>query len=109
MAELTIVVLLFVRPGREREFERFEARAVRIMSRYGGRIERRVGFPAAEDASTPHEMHVLSFPDRDAFERYRRDPDVQAVANERAEAIRDTVVWYGADRPPSFAEEASSR
>jgi uncharacterized protein (DUF1330 family) len=92
-------VLLSIDPGYKAEFERFEELAAGIMSRYGGRLERRVSFLPGEDPSRPDELHLVVFPDRESFARYRRDPDVQALADLRAAAIRRTVVWQGIDEP----------
>lgn len=89
-----------VHAQRTEAFERFEASAANIMSRYGGKIERRVAFPSRDDSSQPHELHVVTFPDHESFDRYRRDPDLQTLAPIRAEAIRRTVVWEGVDLPP---------
>ena len=97
-AGLTLVVSLRVHPGREAEFERFESAAAAIMRRYGGAIERRIAVDPGADAARPDEVHVVTFPDRAAFDRYRADPDLAPLAALRAEAIRDTVVWFGADR-----------
>ena len=93
-------MLLFIEPDRQAEFERFEERAASIMSRHGGRLERRISFPSRDDASQPHELHLVIFPDRESFDRYRRDPDLQALAGLRATSIRQTVVWEGVDPSP---------
>jgi antibiotic biosynthesis monooxygenase (ABM) superfamily enzyme len=98
--ELTLVVLLFVTPGQTAEFERFEPRAAEVMSRYGGRIERRIAFPAHDDPAQPDEVHVVRFPDPESFECYRRDPEMEALAELRARVIRKTIVWCGVDLPP---------
>ncbi len=65
------------------------------MRRYGGRLERRIGF--ASSADQPHEVHIVTFPDRQSFERYRADADLQALAELRARAIRQTTAWVGTD------------
>jgi uncharacterized protein (DUF1330 family) len=96
---LIIVAALFINPGCEAEFEQFEASAEKIMRRYGGSIERRIGFPTNANADHPHELHIVAFPDQQAFERYRADPDLQALAQLRAQAIRQTIVWVGAELP----------
>jgi len=97
---LTLVVLLSIDPERADEFEQFESSAATIMKRYGGKIERRVRFESPDDSSRPQELHVVTFPDHESFERYRRDPDLQALAALRAKAIRRTVVWEGVDLSP---------
>jgi uncharacterized protein (DUF1330 family) len=97
---LTLVALLFVNPDRREEFERYERSAATIMRGYGGTIERRVSFPSPRRPSDPHELHLVTFPDRDSFDRYRSDPELAALAELRAAAIRETVVWEGVDLPP---------
>ncbi len=95
--KLTIVASLFIHPGREAEFERFETAAESIMQRYGGRIERRIGFPLSADPGQPHEVHIVTFPDHQSFERYRADADLQALADLRTRAIHHTTIWIGSD------------
>ncbi|MCG6876376.1 MAG: DUF1330 domain-containing protein [Betaproteobacteria bacterium] len=104
--KLSLVVVLHVNAGREAEFERFETAVATIMQRYGGALERRIAIEPRDDPSQPHEVHVVSFPDRAALDRYRADPDFQALAGLRAEAIRETVFWCGADRAPFGAQPA---
>ena len=95
--KVTIVAALFIHPGREAEFEQFETAAESIMQRYGGRIERRIGFAAGADQGQPHEVHLVTFPDSQAFERYRSDADLQALGELRGRAIRQTTAWIGDD------------
>ncbi|HXN86131.1 MAG TPA: hypothetical protein VN867_08670 [Candidatus Binataceae bacterium] len=99
-SKLIIVAALFVNPGCEAEFLQFEASAEKIMRRYGGCIERRIGFPANADTDHPYEVHIVAFPDQPAFDGYRADPDLLALAELRTRAIRQTIVWIGADLPP---------
>jgi hypothetical protein len=68
------------------------------MRRYSGTIERRIGFTPA-DGDHPDEVHIVTFPDQAAFERYRLDPELAALAESRRKAIRLTTVWSGVDRP----------
>ena len=102
-APVTVVALLFVNPDRHAEFAQFEARASAIMRRHGGEIERRIAFPPPLASTQPHELHVVGFPSAEAFQSYRHDPDLQALASLRARAIRQTVVWVGAEAP-SFSD-----
>lgn len=97
--KFTLIVSLFIYPNRRAEFESFEARAAEIMSRVGGRIERRIACSSEDDPSAPDEVHVVTFPDLDSYNRYRDSPDLQALASLRASAIRKTVVWRGAELP----------
>ncbi|MGO9451250.1 MAG: hypothetical protein ACLQDV_09445 [Candidatus Binataceae bacterium] len=97
-SQLTLVVALHIHPGHEAEYEQFESAAARIMSRYGGRIERRIR-RTAPAADTPYEVHLVTFPDPQAFERYREDAELKGLAEMRARAIRATIVWSGVDLP----------
>jgi uncharacterized protein (DUF1330 family) len=98
---LRIVASLWIVEGRAAAFESFERKAARIMRRHGGRLEHairpeRAGSP---DADLPFEVHVLRFPDRASFDAYRSDPDLLALAPERAAAIARTSVLMGVDGP----------
>ena len=66
------------------------------MARLGGRIARRVRRAATEGG--PTEVHVVTFPSKEAFEAYR--VDAAAWATERQEVIAQTVVWVGEDADP---------
>ena len=103
---LTLVALLYVNEGREKEFERFETAAAEIMRDYGGRLERRIVFGARADGDQPDEIHLVNFPDERAFERYRADQRLREMAQLRATAIRRTAFWFGADRVPFGSERA---
>jgi len=94
---LSIVAALFIHPGCEVEFAQFETAAELIMQRYGGRLERRIGIPPSADQ--PHEVHLVTFPDQESFDRYRADADLLAMADLRARAIRQTIAWIGSDFP----------
>lgn len=105
-ARLTLVVVLHVDAGRENAFERFEMAAAAIMRRHGGVIERRIAVEPGAGASHPREVHIVTFPDRTAYDRYRADPALQPLAALRADAIRETVVWFGTDRAPFAPQPA---
>jgi antibiotic biosynthesis monooxygenase (ABM) superfamily enzyme len=97
---LTLVVSLFIHPGREAEFEQFESAAAAIMQRYAGKIERRIACASQAGQDRPHELHIVTFPDQQSFDRFRSDADLAALADLRARAIRETTVWPGVDLPP---------
>jgi antibiotic biosynthesis monooxygenase (ABM) superfamily enzyme len=104
---ITLVVALYIHPGRSAEFESFEAQAAEIMSRVGGRIERRIACSNKDDASAPDEVHLVTFPDVDSYNRYRESSELQALASLRAVAIRKTVVWRGTELPAFDKSTAS--
>ena len=77
---IVLLVELFVHPGREAEFRRFETEAARIMRRHGGRIDRVIQPTGpAHGAVLPHEIHLVSFASAAAFEAYRADPELRGA------------------------------
>jgi antibiotic biosynthesis monooxygenase (ABM) superfamily enzyme len=96
---LTLIAALYLHPGREAEFGQFEAAAAEIMQRYGGTIERRIGIAPSGGENLPYEVHVLSFHEERSFQGYRTDPDLEALRDLRALAIRETVLWFGTELP----------
>jgi antibiotic biosynthesis monooxygenase (ABM) superfamily enzyme len=96
--KLTLVVALYLNPGRRADFERFESEAAKIMGRYGGALERRIVCPSAD--SQPDEVHIVTFPDEDSYARYRSDYELRTLADLRTRAIRNTVIWRGSDAAP---------
>lgn len=93
---ITIVVLLPVRDADS--FGQFERRAAVIMVAYGGRID-------AEAGQHVDEVHVLKFPDQEAFDRYRSDDGLLALANLREKAISQTTVYVSAIEVDYSAQE----
>ena len=98
--KLTLIVALYINPGREAEFEKFESAASAIMLRHGGRLERRIGCADEAGDDNPHEIHIISFPDLEALDRYRHDEELRGMAALRASAIKAMTVWMGKDIPP---------
>ena len=96
-----LLVYLYVHPGREADFRRFEREAARIMARHGGAIERVIR-PLASPAGPPppHEIHVVVFPRREAFAAYRADPELAGLAALRQAAIARTEVTEGEPGEP---------
>ena len=93
-----LVVSLFIHPGQEDAFRRFETAAARIMARHGGRIERVIrptGSPTGDPL--PHEIHLVAFPDDAHIAAYRADPDLAALAPLRQAAIARTIIVAGVE------------
>lgn len=93
---ITVVALLTIRDAEA--FEQFERQAATIMKAYGGRIDSAFR-PATPDSAAAHpgeEIHVLKFPDIEAFDRYRGDADLQALSTLRERGISHTTVYVSA-------------
>jgi hypothetical protein len=67
---LTLVQIVRIPAPGVDAFRRYESLVLPLLARYDGRLERRL---RTADGQT--EVHVLSFPSRDAFDAYMRDPD----------------------------------
>jgi hypothetical protein len=98
---IVLIVELWIAPGREADFERFETAAASIMRRHGGRVERRIALRDGRAAGPPDEIHVVTFPSRTAYEAYRDDSALSSLAALRAGSILQTVIREGTDMPLS--------
>jgi hypothetical protein len=92
---LVVVAVLTLVPGRLDAFRAFEREAAAIMARHGAAIERAVYIPGEPQ----REVHVLRFPDPEAFAAYRADPALAALAVLRDSVIAATEVFVGEDGP----------
>jgi hypothetical protein len=82
-------------------FDALERELVGMMARHGGRIEHAVRIdPGPAAADLPYEIHVVSFPDRAAFDAYRADPATRALGPRRDRLIARTVLRTG--RPVQY-------
>lgn len=95
-----IVAILTPRRGALEQFRAYEAKAAGIMARYEGRIQRTV---VVNEQPPMREVHIVSFPDLDAFQRYRTDPDLAALAEVRAACIEHTELLLGREGPDYMA------
>ena len=94
---LVLVATLTVRRAAQAAFRQYETAAARIMSRHGGTIERVIELEGEESAETFREVHIVTFPDRAAFDAYRADPEIVALAALRKSAIVNTEILFGRD------------
>ena len=94
---MILVATMTVRREAVEDFRAFERRAAAIMSKYGGVIERSI---VVDDGSTPiQEIHVVSFPDGQAFAAYQADEDLQRIAPLRERSVTQTVIVRGEAGP----------
>lgn len=100
---MTLVAILRVRMAMAETFRDFERRAAAIMARHGGRIERAVTVPGADGEELFREVHILTFPDGPAFDAYREDPELVALAHLRAASVIATEILIGVDGPDYHA------
>ena len=84
-------------------FREYETKAAVLMARYGGAIERTVTEEPSETQSAVREVHIITFPSREAFGRYRADPELEQHAHARATAVAHTQLIFGTDGPHYMA------
>ena len=96
---MTLVVILTVRKEAIDKFRAFEKKAATVMAKYGGAIERTVVVAPAGKEDLLKEIHIVTFPDEQAFLAYRQDEELQDVASLRAESVVHTELMIGQDGP----------
>ena len=104
---VTLVAAMTVRPEAAEAFRTYERRAAAMMARYGGAIERVIAIPADEPGGPFREVHVVTFPDADAWAAYRADPELADAAEHRASVVLHTEVLVGVDGPDYVSEPTS--
>lgn len=67
-------------------FEEFELNASRIMKSYGGTILKAFEIERQDDGSGK-EVHLVQFSDRDSFERYRHDEELESIRTMQFNAV----------------------
>ena len=88
---IEIIVLLEIKDPVS--FKTFEERAIKIMKRYQGQLLSAFDVDEAMTSiANIGEVHILRFPDRQAFENYRADPDLENMSELRDRAILNTRI-----------------
>ncbi len=88
---MRVVAKLWVKDSKFDEFRRFETAAFAIMAKHGGRVVDIVQNHAT-NGDDPHEIHVLEFPNPDAFDAYRSDSELASLAVLRDACIEKTKI-----------------
>jgi hypothetical protein len=94
---MTLVVRLTVRRSMADEFRSFERAAARIVIRHGGAVERQVTILDDPGGGDFREVHIVTFPDDQAYAAYRSDPEVLALRPLREACV---VLHRSRRRPP---------
>jgi GNAT superfamily N-acetyltransferase len=96
---VTVVAILTVRREALEQFRAFERGAAVVMEAHGGRIERTVVVTPDRVPGLVTEIHVVTFPDAAAFQAYRDDARLGALAPLRAASVVGTDLYVGEDGP----------
>ena len=91
--------LIYIRPGREAEFLRFEDIVLPLLQKYHGTLLLRCRPEEAQFVETtlgrPYEIHLVRFESGEDFESYARDPERQAVLYLKEQSIEKAVLIQG--------------
>ncbi len=71
-------------------FEEFEQCAIQILKRYNGKLIE--AFEVKRLGNSGEEIHILEFPDRKSFDRYRSDNELKKLSALREKAISKTEI-----------------
>jgi uncharacterized protein (DUF1330 family) len=96
-AAFVLVATLGVRREAIEQFRAYERTAAAVMRRHGGTIARTVSVPG--DGPLLEEIHLVTFPNAQAFAAYQADPALLEAAPLREAAIATTRVVIGEDGP----------
>jgi uncharacterized protein (DUF1330 family) len=96
MRKLHLIVRLWLRDEANiGEFEKFERAAAGVMAQHGGSIERAFRRKETQESEEPFEVHLVKFPDAEAFAAYRDDDRTLALKEQRERLIARTEIWRG--------------
>jgi uncharacterized protein (DUF1330 family) len=90
-----LLVTLDVRPDGLAEFRAYETRAAVIMGKYGGRNVVTMVLDPSEGETLITEVHIVTFPDSEAFARYRNDAELRALLPVRDRVVARTSIRVG--------------
>ena len=79
MPMLYFTQIIFIKPGMEEQFLQFEAHVLPLLKKYNGTLDYRVRPSSNAVIETvigePYEIHICTFPTKDDFVAYSKDPE----------------------------------
>lgn len=96
---MTLIAILTVRRDAIDKFRAFEAHAAEVMKKHGGRLERTVVVAADGSPELVKEIHLVTFPDENAFAAYRKDERLTKFAHLRDQSVVHAELYVGEDGP----------
>lgn len=92
-----ITQLIYIIPGQEKIFNEFEALAIPVIAKYEGKLLLRTKPGEVIDASieVPYEIHLVSFPSSEHFERFKQDEGRKAFLHLKEASVRSVLMIEG--------------
>lgn len=91
--------LIYIDPLKEKEFQEFESHAIPLIKKYHGELLLRLRPSEKEVISStteiPYEIHLVSFPDEDNFEKFKNDPERKSWLPLKEVSVRDQLLIQG--------------
>lgn len=91
--------LIYIKEGKEDVFDRFEAIAIPLISKYNGRLLLRIR--PDKDAyleakvEKPYEIHFGEFDSADDFDNFLKDEERRKIMHLKEESIESSIVVRG--------------
>lgn len=94
---LYITQLIYIKEGQEAAFHEFEDLAIPLISVYGGEVllRTRGGEKIAGTMEQPYEIHMVSFPSAEHFDRFREDDSRKAFLHLKEESVKVSMLIVG--------------
>jgi hypothetical protein len=96
---IALTQLIYVHPGKEKEFEEFEAIVLPLLPRYSGELLLRLrpgaGSVIAGAYEVPYEVHLVSFEDESGLAGYSSDEVRQRFLHLKQESVRSSLLFKG--------------
>ncbi len=94
-----ITQVIYVKEGREADFHAFEAEAIPLLKKHGGRLHQRIrpgkeNYIEGED-ELPYEIHLVSFPSEDRFKDFMQDDARQLLVPLKEASVRSMLLIRG--------------
>lgn len=94
---LYITQLIYIKEGAEAAFHEFEEHAIPLIAAYGGELllRTRGGEKIEGTMEQPYEIHLVSFPTAEHFERFKNDSSRQAFLHLKEASVRASLLMAG--------------
>lgn len=96
---ITLTQLIYIHPGQEDVFNKFESLAIPIISKYNGELVLRIR-PNAEtiiesSIETPYEVHLVSFKSETDFQAFLQDKERKQFLHLKEQSIKSSILIKG--------------